>query len=209
MSVLLAAKHAVADPLNRLGKQRGKRHLERENLLSLLGGRPADAFVPEYDDLWFLYKEAATRRPQVIWEFGSGYSTSILAEAAQRFEGRLYSIDAMREWADRTRALLPAHHTNTTVSFVPVVPVGDRFWRHESLPPELPNFIYLDGPPLTKERPIAIDVLEIEAQLPIGCFVVVDGRKMNTYYLRDHFRRGWSFSWDRIAQRGVFELRRG
>lgn len=200
-------KHMIADPLNRAGKALARRRMEHEGLLPLLEGRPKDAFPAEYDDLWFLYSEAWKRKPRMILEFGSGFSTSVLAEALLRNRlGKLYSVDAIEPWAEITRKALRPNHPATIV-YTPAVKVGEHHWRHERLPNVVPDFIYLDGPPLSKDRPVAVDVLDLEPRLNPGCFLVVDGRKTNTRYLQEHFARDWSFSWDRIAQRAVFELR--
>lgn len=181
--------------------------MQREGLIPLLSGRPAKAFPAEYDDLWYLYSAVRERQPTIVLEFGAGYSTSILAEALRRNgRGHLYSVDANEYWGDLTRNALPIELRKlTTISCVPAIPVDDNKWRQSVS--VVPDFIYLDGPPLTKDRPIAIDLLDMEPRLPIGCFLVVDGRKTNTRYLRDHFSKDWSFSWNRIAQRAAFKLR--
>lgn len=70
----------------------------------------AGHFPPDYVDLFCLYAYIRANRPTRILEYGSGISTLVMALALeQNGEGRLVSIEPSEEWADSTRAALPAH----------------------------------------------------------------------------------------------------
>ncbi len=137
--------------------------MEREGLLKLLGGRPSNAFPYEADDLWFLYAQVRKRKPISILEFGSGFSTSVLAEAVSRNgKGVVISIEALEQWAKVTNAALRANNLVQVaqVLHIPAIPTeshGRQAWHHESLPTIEPDFVYLDGPPLDAERPFSVD----------------------------------------------------
>jgi hypothetical protein len=53
--------------------------------------------------------------------------------------------------------------------------------------------IYLDGPTFTRERKIAIDILDMEEKLQPGMVLIIDGRKRNTDFLRNHLKRSFKF----------------
>jgi predicted O-methyltransferase YrrM len=160
--------------------------------------RPRGALAPDYTDLWFLYREVRRRRPTTLLEFGSGCSTVVLAFALyQNREGHLWSLDADAEWARATEAALPeALRSLATVVHAPVHE-DDRDvqgWSYRPLPNVDPDFVYLDGPALTRERKVAFDVLDLESRLQPGCLVVVDGRGENVRYLEARLTRKHSFT---------------
>jgi hypothetical protein len=171
--------------------------------------RPAGAIPPDFNDLWFLYHAVRTRRPRPLLEFGSGYSTVVLAFALQQNgEGHLWSLDAEEEWARSTAASLPdALRPLVTVVHAPVRE-DDRDvlgWSHENVPEINPDFVYLDGPALTRERQVAFDVLDLQGRLQHRCLVVVDGRRKNAEYLRDRLTRQYAYR-ARGPWRHVFEI---
>jgi hypothetical protein len=70
---------------------------------------------------------------------------------------------------------------------------GVKGWRHQNVPRIAPHFVYLDGPQLTSERQVAIDLLDTEDSFPPDFFLVIDDRKENTKFLKEHFRRRYKF----------------
>jgi len=192
--------------------------LNRRGYLDFLKSRPPHAYAPDFSDLWFLYKTVRDRKPRRILEFGSGYSTVIMAQAlwdSQRASsgknhGYLYSVDADPYWADITSKSVPAHLRGVCeVSYSSLLEVeylGTLAFRHEEVLDVVPDFLYLDGPDLTPERQVSVDVLDIEDQFPPGFYMVVDGRKRNTDFLLKHLRRRYVYKYRRQFRNSIFEL---
>ncbi len=67
-------------------------------------------------------------------------------------------------------------------------------------------FVYLDGPPLTRQRQVAFDVLDLEDRLRPGCLIVIDGRRKNAQYLSRRLTRDYTMT-RMVPWRYVFELR--
>lgn len=163
--------------------------MRERGCLAQIAARPANAIKPSYPDLWHLYQTVRLVKPRLVFEFGSGYSTTVLAEALDQnrrdhgVEGRLVSLETEPLWARVTSDSLPAHLKDicevrpTTVS---VQSFGnDRLFVHDGCPKETPDLVYLDGPALTKDILGAGDVLLFEKDLRPGFRMVVDGRKEN------------------------------
>lgn len=174
--------------------------MKRRGFDRLLAQRPATAIPPNYVDLWFLYRLVKRRKPRLILEFGSGCSTVVLCQAlwenardGRAPEGHLVSIDADPFWADAAVRSLPPHLRATgAVTYSPLIETtrdGIPVFRHACVPDVRPDLVYLDGPALTPERKVADDILLMEAKLPAGCLIVVDGRRANVRFLRERLKR--------------------
>ena len=61
---------------------------------------------------------------------------------------------------------------------------GELAFQHDIPPQAQVDFIYLDGPPLTAERSIAVDPLILENNLSADAMIVVDGRPWNVDFLK-------------------------
>jgi len=103
---------------------------------------------PNYADLYFLYANVMTRRPKVIFEFGSGYSTLILSRALSDIGvGKLYSMESEHYWFGETKKLIPKNLLGfCEVIESPVEKIGPNKWRYTTIPDLVPDFLYLDGP---------------------------------------------------------------
>ena len=176
----------------------GRRALAARGYDRLFDARPAHAYPPVWSDLWLLYRLVRTFKPKVMLEFGGGCSTLIYAQAladnaAEGAAGYLYSLDADKEWAGITAGSLPAHlKAYCEVAYTPAVPVeydGTLGWRYRDVPDVALDFIYLDGPALTPERRVAVDVLDLESRFQSGFHLVVDGRSRNCAFLEAHFQQ--------------------
>lgn len=212
----------VAFPLRYCDEQSKARTLRQRRYLELLTSRPQEAFPPNCADLWFLYQTVRRRKPRTILEFGSGCSTVILAQAlwenrreANDRQGRLYSIESDAHWRDVTARCMPSHLAD--LCDIQYSPAGEvdygsvPAFRHTTVPDVVPELVYLDGPPLTEERQVAIDLLDLEPRFTPGFCLVVDGRWKNVLFLKRHLKRryrvsesGWSFNHSR--NRHMFEL---
>ena len=194
-----------------------ERQLRNKGTLEFLRSRPPGAFSPNYSDLWFLYRTTRRRKPTCVLEFGSGCSTVILAQAlldnkrkSSANGGMLYSVDVDRDWAEVTKQSMAEDLAGLyEISYSAVIESdfeGTPAWRHEKYPDVVPDLMYLDGPPLTDERPVAVDVLDIEHRLNPGCCLIVDGRIENVRFLRENLKRQWKFKHRWFFRNSVFEL---
>ena len=195
-----------------------KHQLERRGYLEFIAHRPAHAYAPDFSDLWFLYKIVRRRKPTWILEFGSGCSTVILAQAlwdneresVEKSSRHVISVDADSYWADATSDYLPDHlRAICRVFYSPLLEVecfGTLAFRHAKVPSVTPDFIYLDGPDLTPERRVAVDVLDIEDRFQPSFYLVVDGRKENTTFLLEHLKRRYVYRYRRQFRNSIFEL---
>lgn len=166
----------------------------------------AHAYRPEYYDLYRLVRFVRERKPRVLWEFGSGWSTCFLARAvADNGAGILYSMEADADWCRNTQSMLPPD-VQPFVELRHVVPervmldsgCASKYpWR----PPAIPQFIYVDGPAGAGKCPGNADILEIEDRLEPGCLIVLDSRQRTTEFLRQTLRRKWR-SWEEMGPLG-------
>lgn len=188
-------------------RKRAKRILSDKVDLGFLDRRPAGALPPDYCDLLFLYELVRSRKPSVIFEFGSGCSTSILAQAALQnhkenmaIKPYVYSLEADSFWAEEAgKMLTPDLQDYCEIRHTPLelkTTSAGTFVVHGNLPNSVPDFIYLDGPSGPKdslEWRIAGDVLSLESQLKLGFFMVIDGRWENISFLKKKAARKYSY----------------
>jgi hypothetical protein len=188
----------------------GRRRLVQAGVLHVLeqflATRPAHAFPPQHADLWFLYRMVRRRRPAVIWEFGSGNSTPVLAQALiDNGGGHLYSMESDASWAAATSSALPASlRAVCAVLYAPQEAItyhGVAACRHRGLPERPPNFAYLDS-----GWAPTVDLLLIEDLLPADFYLIIDDRQADTAFLREHFIRPYRFIRRRWVRQQVFEL---
>lgn len=113
-------------------------------------------------------------------------------------------------WATSTINSLPASLQKVcNIRYGPALEIeynGIRAFRHANVPDIIPNYVYLDGPALTAVREVTVDVLDLEYRLPGDFFLVIDGRRKNTEFLRKHLKRNFSFQRRGIFDNSVFTL---
>lgn len=215
----IALTGAVRELLLWLSDRWAEFQLQRLGYLGFLGARPPDALPPHFADLWFLYRIVRHLKPQCILEFGSGCSTVILARALldnakekRQATGRLYSVDADQYWAEVTCRILPEDLLPLCAvvsSALDIVSVrGIQAYRHRTVPTVNPDFVYLDGPALSLDIRVAVDVLDLESRFRERCLIVVDGRWENTEFLLRYLRRPYRFKYDWLLNKSMFELDR-
>jgi hypothetical protein len=159
------------------------------------------AYAPQFVDQYRLTRFIRERRPRIVWEYGSGWSTQFLAQAiVDNGDGMLYSMEADEFWAKNSQAMMPPWlQSRVELRFVPcdkVEVAGVCSWKYAWRPETMPQFIYLDGPANVRDCPGSADLVEIEHQLEQGCLIVVDGRQRTVNFLRNNFRRRWKYSQD-------------
>ena len=198
----------------------GKRRLRRLGYLDFIDARPAGALAPQGGDLWHLYSLIRQLKPRLIMELGSGCSTVIFAqalhdnarEAGDDLEkaGRIISFDGMAEWADVTRASVPAHLAPyCEIRYVPAVEEDrgqDLGYRYEELPEGTPDFLYVDGPALQPKRKICFDAMYLQDRFGPGFTMVVDGRHNTVRYLRKHLSGNYLVRRNLVLHNTRFDL---
>lgn len=212
----LAFLSAKASQATRLAEDRYHEFvLSRRVGLEFLTRRPADAIKPDFCDLQFLYDQVRAKHPRLVFEFGSGCSTVLIAQALHEnaqagHPGRILSFETDRGWAGVTQGSLPAHlGACCEVRFSELVEQsfgGDLLYVHKAVPDEIPDFMYLDGPALNDRVTGAGDLLLMEERLIPGFSMVVDGRWRNVATLRRELRRRWDYSARRRYNNSLFEL---
>lgn len=149
-----------------------KEKLKKAGYDKLYADAENDAFPPEYFDLWTLATEINRIKPKHVLEYGSGWSTYIIAETLNRIGGdwKITSVELDENWKKVTESRLGNLKSN-----VDLISPSSEIWLCGSKPlnkgglwyrsekggkrqfgiasivfPELhtlsPEFIYLDGP---------------------------------------------------------------
>ena len=92
--------------------------------------------------------------------------------------------------------------------------------EYKKLPLVNPDFIYLDGPDQFKVKkrinnfttnhndmmPMVSDILKIENFLIPGTIILADGRKANSMFLKNNFKRNWIYNYDKENDQNIFYL---
>ncbi len=213
----------IARPLLGLARSLANAHgswrLRRLGYLDFAASRPPGALAPQGGDLWLLYTLVRQRKPRLIMELGSGCSTVIFAQALHDnaredpdHAGRIISFDAMAEWAEVTRASVPAHLSRfCEVQHVAAVEEDrgkDLGFRYERLPEGVPDFLYVDGPALLPHRKICFDAMDLQDRFQPGFTMVVDGRHDTVRFFRRHLSGSYRVSRNMVLHSTRFDLLR-
>lgn len=169
------------------------------------------AYAPVYSELFLLYDDVRTRKPKIVFEFGSGCSTFILARALYDNEkqepgsgGVLYSMESEEFWLEANARWLPEYlASHCRLIHAPVTRrrhKGIDVFSHQNIPDETPDLIYLDGPDYPPDCKIAADVLSLEDRLRPRLLLVIDGRRVNSEFLKRELRRKYRF----FERKGIF-----
>ena len=139
----------------------------REAVFDSVSGDLAIPFPPEADDLVRLHKLIRKRKPFTILEFGTGYSTIVMAHALNknmqewesladrpavrnRFMFQIFSVDASKQWLATMEEEFPSHlagHVHFHHSDVEIGTFKGQLCHYYSrLPDIVPDFVYLDAP---------------------------------------------------------------
>ena len=198
------ALSAVAEAANALVEQRlkdGEDLLRKQGVIAYLEAiaehRPEAAFKPDFADLAYLYSHITSCKPGRVLEFGSGWSTYVIAKAlAENGQGTVVSLECDADWARTNRQALPPELSGLCeILHVPTHPCdieGEKGWCHDNLPDGDFDFVFLDGPVLTADRPMALDLLKCEEHLPPGAVIAVDGRIQNVLALGRRLPETWT-----------------
>jgi len=211
-------------------EKRARAYLKAAGVCALLRPGNASEFAPEAVDLALLHRTVREHRPARILEFGSGYSTIVMAHALRmNGGGKLYAVDASEAWLANTAGKLPPElkeHVELTYSPCSVTLFNGRLCHlFERLPNIAPNLVYVDGPAARdvagdvhglafngkneheRRAPVSADLLLYESTLPDGCIVVIDTRMTNTSFLLNNLQRRWRHRYDLGNKSHVLTLR--
>jgi len=136
--------------------KKSKNFFIKNGLIKYLPINSPKELRPEWTDLKCLYNLVRIRKPTCIVEFGSGFSTLVMAlalkenELKNKVSGRLFSVDGNKEWIENTKQKI-AEDLKKYVQFYFSKAVISNYnglivSLYESLPNVSPNLIYLDGP---------------------------------------------------------------
>ena len=198
-------------------KKKAKIFFKKKDYLKYFFEGSTNEFMPNFIDLERLFKLIIKRKPKVILEFGSGFSTIAIClalreiKAKENFIGKLISVEGNKKWFDNTKNKI----NDDLKPFVKIkysasnsILIDNQLASlHESLPNVSPNFIYLDGPSQfnvkkdingisTRHKdmlPMVSDILKLEHFYTPGTMIVCDGRAANAKFLKDNFKRRWKY----------------
>jgi hypothetical protein len=139
----------------------------QEGAFDLVSNELATQVPPEKEDLVRLHKFVRRRKSFTALEFGTGYSTIVIADALAKNERdwqalphkpelrnrhlfQLFTVDASEKWLENSAAKLPASlRSRVHFKYSPVeigTFQGQLCHYYKQLPDIVPDFIYLDGP---------------------------------------------------------------
>ncbi len=207
----------------RIARYWARRYLEHHGVNKLLADGNAGEHAVQPVDLRHLHREVRRRKPRIILEFGSGFSTLAMAHALMmNGSGKLWAVDANQDWLDNTAGKITpdiAPFISLCRSAVAAGEVEGEFChRYLTLPDVTPQFVYLDAPSpkdvtggvrgltFRGRKPVAADVLLLESLIRPGFFMVVDGRKENVDFLCRHLKRRYRVKRNRVHFYTTFEL---
>jgi hypothetical protein len=183
---------------------------------SLKRKRNDPGYPPRWNDLENIYRLVRQRKPRVVFELGSGYSTFFFIRALQdnyvetKDRGFLYSYDGSKKWLEHTEQHMPPDLRRFVKFRHGVEEVRDYDGTElaccVNAPEDVPNFIYLDGLSSIEGYSSAGILLEYEGNAPEDWFILVDGRKREVKILRDHLKRDYKITTERVYNRTTFEL---
>jgi hypothetical protein len=212
-----------------------------EGVFDAVSGKMEIPLPPEPNDLCRLHRLIRARGCFTVLEFGLGHSTIVMADALKkneadwitlpqkpairnRFMFQLFSVDASKDWIDKTRNRFPRQLMNRVHFHFSEVEIGTYNGQlchyYKDLPDIVPDFIYLDGPAAKdvkgsingmsfqcEERTVmSADLLLMESIFLPGTFIIADGRTNNARFLERNFTRPYEVKWDREGDVTTFEL---
>lgn len=142
-------------------------YLSEVGLLSILEVGIEDEIPPKWDDLARLYYLIRKRKPFQVLEFGSGFSTLIMAYALKENwltyidsvgdhqvkykQPLIISLESSSKWRDNTNTKIKnlslTDYATVVYSEVSIAThQGQICHFYDELPDVVPDFIYLDGP---------------------------------------------------------------
>lgn len=148
------------------------KYLIQQDSADILSAGLNEEIPPKWDDLVRLYKLIRDRKPYQILEFGSGFSTVVMAHALKQNwndylkihginvggggnlaypQPKIISLESAKKWRDNTILKVKAagllDFSEILISTVGITEhQGQLCHVYDSLPDIVPDFVYLDGP---------------------------------------------------------------
>jgi hypothetical protein len=89
-------------------RENARERLRAEGYDALFHDHPGDEIPPDFPDLWLLRNAVLSAKPSLILEYGSGYSTYVMAKTLQSIgRGRIISVELAPGWRCISQARLP------------------------------------------------------------------------------------------------------
>ncbi len=199
-------------------RQRAREGLLSEGYDKLFDQNENGVIPPNFADLWLLREAALSTKPSLILEYGSGYSTYVLAKTLKSIgRGKIISVEVGPEWAAITEARLtpdlrpfvefvsPEPKIRMAMSPVPGNP--DLWFKKKSKKPRrlgiatitfpdlhdlTPDFVFVDGPD-GSQVPGYCDSATDENLPPIVSDLLLYVRKANPFICVDGRREQCAF----------------
>ncbi len=157
-----------------------------------------DTIGPDWADLLNIYSLVRIRKPEIVVELGSGFSTVAFSKALYDnylqfgIKGKLYSFDGDKNWLSNTKKYFPEE-----LSDYCEFRLGEeeehsmygekvRAWANRN--GLAPQFLYIDGLDKISDSLIGAEALFLEAVAPGDFFILVDGRGPTCRFLEKHLK---------------------
>ena len=139
--------------------------------------------------LWSLVKLLEKYKPKSILELGSGSSTTVFSDYADKYGACITSLETDKGWADLVR-----RHIGNNVNIVECNASGDatstpKFLRFDTdLEGQQFDLVLIDVPGdkipgIAKKEGVTMNVLEMS---PLPNMVLIDGRKATVTHMKNH-----------------------
>ena len=157
----------------------------------------------DYIDLFNLWSNIIIRKPKVILEVGSGYSTFLIIEAIKQLnkKGNLvkkfYSLEQNKAYLNLVKKNMNKSQLQKVIFIVTNLKIKKLFNTKVSICKNFPkdkiNFFYEDRSDHPKFK-IAGDALNIEQKMPADFFICVDGMKSTVNFYKKHLKRKYKLN---------------
>ena len=198
--------------------------LKKNNtLLHLLNQHSLSNFTIPYEDIYFNYNIVLKKKPDLILELGSGYSTITFAYALSKLDkGRLISLETSKFWFNKANQVCKQidYFSKGKCKII----LSDALYKkidylqfsfYEKLPQCSPDIILVDGPApkevkgenyMNLNYPVSGDLLNLEKKLKIGTIIIFDGRFKNFNLILKKLKRKYKKTINYIDSRNILEL---
>lgn len=171
---------------------------------NLLREKNIQGIKVQYADWWFMYNFIKKRKPALVFEFGSGITSFMIAQAMkENGTGHCYSFESEEYWAKENSNFMPRElrkyceirHSPVAVTERDGIPV----FKYTGVPELKPDFVYLDGPALNERVKSTVNPLDLDFS-----YMIVDGRGDNVEFLKERLK-GYKFRHSVLFGRSSFE----
>ena len=155
----------------------------------------------DYIDLLNLWKNIIKRKPKVIVEIGSGYSTFLIIAAINKINKQIdekikfFSVEQSNDYLIDLKKLMTEQMINSIefiITDLKIVNINDvSVSICTNFPQEKINFLYEDRAD-HPEYSIAGDAVKIENEMPNDFFICVDGMKDSVNFYKKNLKRKYN-----------------